>query len=272
MRWLAALPLVATLLAPTIARAEPKAVLHVVQRGETLSSIAKRFDTNVSSICRWNGIKRNAMLAPGRKIGVPLPPGSHAAAVNASGDTHDAQSDARTAGKTWRDYIRLPRNPGTITLKGYDGTFSGHVLASDGSVEPDAYAAINALMAPGHDPGDAVINRDLIKLMVQVSDIFGGRPLELVSGYRPGHHSRHAFGAAMDFRIEGVPNWALRDYALTLDKVGVGYYPNSTHVHLDVRERKTTWVDLSRPGQRAHYVKPSRSAKASKRRSRNRKR
>jgi hypothetical protein len=35
--------------------------------------------------------------------------------------------------------------------------------------------------------------------------------------------------------------------------IGVGYYPNSTFVHLDVRERSTLWVDYSGPGQTPCY-------------------
>ena len=95
----------------------------------------------------------------------------------------------------------------------------------------------------------------LLKLLAKASDTFGGRTLYVVSGYRPGRRSRHAKAQAVDFRIEGVPNWALRDYCLTFDRVGVGYYPNSTFVHLDVRERKTSWTDLSRPGQRSRYLR-----------------
>jgi hypothetical protein len=46
-----------------------------------------------------------------------------------------------------------------------------------------------------------------------------------------------------------VPNAALRDYLRTLPNVGVGYYPNSTHVHLDVREASAYWVDEAGPGE-----------------------
>ena len=47
----------------------------------------------------------------------------------------------------------------------------------------------------------------------------------------------------------------LRDYLRkTFDKVGVGYYPNSTFVHLDVRkDRSAFWIDYSGPGERAVY-------------------
>jgi uncharacterized protein YcbK (DUF882 family) len=79
----------------------------------------------------------------------------------------------------------------------------------------------------------------------------------VVSGFREKSHakqSHHKKGEALDFSIDGVPNWALRDYLRTLDHTGVGYYPNSSFVHVDVRARGAYWVDLSRPGAPPRYV------------------
>ena len=100
----------------------------------------------------------------------------------------------------------------------------------------------------------------LIRVLTQISDHFGGREISILSGYRPpgGHtqrESRHVSGRAMDIRIRGVPNRALRDYARTLNRVGVGYYPNSTFVHVDVRERSAYWVDRSGRGEAPDYVR-----------------
>ena len=56
----------------------------------------------------------------------------------------------------------------------------------------------------------------------------------MVSGYRhpdvaKNPHSPHMKGLACDFRVEGVKTTELRDYLRrTFDKVGVGYYPNSS--------------------------------------------
>jgi len=52
-----------------------------------------------------------------------------------------------------------------------------------------------------------------------------------------------------------VPNTELRDYLRgNLKKVGVGYYPNSSFVHLDVRkDRSAFWIDYSGPGERSVY-------------------
>ncbi|MGH7328661.1 MAG: DUF882 domain-containing protein, partial [Polyangiaceae bacterium] len=70
-------------------------------------------------------------------------------------------------------------------------------------------------------------------------------------------HSNHNLGRAMDFRVEGVPNEALRDYCRTLKNVGVGYYPNSTFVHLDVRTTPAYWIDFSKPGEPPRYNSPN---------------
>jgi hypothetical protein len=76
-------------------------------------------------------------------------------------------------------------------------------------------------------------------------------------------------GRAVDFRIIGVPNEALRDYLRTFPNVGVGYYPNSTFVHFDARDAPAYWVDYSRPGQPPQYRR-SRARRAVARRGKRR--
>ena len=56
-------------------------------------------------------------------------------------------------------------------------------------------------------------------------------------------------GKAVDFRVTGVPNEVVRDFCRTLKNTGCGYYPNSTFVHLDVRESSAFWIDYSKPGE-----------------------
>jgi len=70
-------------------------------------------------------------------------------------------------------------------------------------------------------------------------------------------------GQAFDFSVPGVPNEALRDFLRTMPDVGVGYYPNSTHVHLDVREKPCYWVDYSTPGAHPMYAWDRRVARMS---------
>ena len=100
----------------------------------------------------------------------------------------------------------------------------------------------------------------LMKLLFTTGHHWPGRRLEVVSGYRhpdvaKNPHSPHMKGLACDFRVEGVKTAELRDYLRhSFDKVGVGYYPNSSFVHLDVRkDRSAFWIDYSGPGERAIY-------------------
>ncbi len=78
-----------------------------------------------------------------------------------------------------------------------------------------------------------------------------GRPdgeIDIVCGYRTpwsnqwlhdhGHgvaeHSQHMEAKAIDIRVPGVAAAEVRDAALALQRGGVGYYPESNFVHVDV--------------------------------------
>jgi murein DD-endopeptidase MepM/ murein hydrolase activator NlpD len=41
---------------------------HVVRSGDTLSSIARRYGTSVSALCRMNGIKQTTIIRPGQRL------------------------------------------------------------------------------------------------------------------------------------------------------------------------------------------------------------
>jgi len=100
----------------------------------------------------------------------------------------------------------------------------------------------------------------LVGVLASVANRFSAKRIEIVSGYRnptvaKNPRSPHMKGLACDFRVDGVKAAELRDYLRkTFEKVGVGYYPNSTFVHVDVRkERSAFWIDYSGPGERAVY-------------------
>lgn len=107
----------------------------------------------------------------------------------------------------------------------------------------------------------------LARVIYQVSKHFDWKRVVVVAGYRAPRVARrkgnpkspHKKGVACDFRIEGVSNEELRDFERTLPHVGVGYYPNSEFVHLDVDPSRSKhsafWIDYSGPGQRARYAK-----------------
>jgi uncharacterized protein YcbK (DUF882 family) len=109
---------------------------------------------------------------------------------------------------------------------------------------------------------DHPIDARLVTLVATVSDHFGGREVNVVSGFRPysptqySRHSNHNEGRAIDFSIKGIANETVRDFCRTLHNVGVGYYPNSLFVHLDVRDSNAYWVDYAAPGQAPRYRAP----------------
>jgi hypothetical protein len=54
----------------------------------------------------------------------------------------------------------------------------------------------------------------------------------------------------MDIVVPGVSDADLASFARELGYVGVGIYPTSGFVHVDVRDRSYFWVDASAPGRR----------------------
>jgi len=100
------------------------------------------------------------------------------------------------------------------------------------------------------------------RLLVVLYDLwlhFGQPQVSVFSGHRPQvvarlKTSRHVTGHAIDFNFDAISNVRVRKYLLKhYPQVGVGFYPNSFHVHLDVRPKKTFWIDYGSPGEAAMY-------------------
>lgn len=93
----------------------------------------------------------------------------------------------------------------------------------------------------------------VLDLVYRVAVHFGAPEVRIISGYRtphPGTHSNHGKGRAIDVVIPGATDEEVAHFARAQGFVGVGVYPTSGFVHLDVRERSYFWVDYSGPGQR----------------------
>jgi uncharacterized protein YcbK (DUF882 family) len=67
-------------------------------------------------------------------------------------------------------------------------------------------------------------------------------------------HSQHMLAKAIDIRVPGVSTARLRDAARSLDAGGVGYYPRSRFVHVDVGPVRT-WSFGAGPGGRMHRAR-----------------
>jgi uncharacterized protein YcbK (DUF882 family) len=67
-------------------------------------------------------------------------------------------------------------------------------------------------------------------------------------------HSQHMEGHAIDLRVPGVSTARVRNAALSLHAGGVGYYPVSQFVHVDVGPVRQWAFGAAprRPGRRAH--------------------
>lgn len=101
-----------------------------------------------------------------------------------------------------------------------------------------------------HRTGELVpMRRELFDLMYGLAVDAGVDPrYELVSGYRSpatnamlaattggvSARSLHMEGLAVDVRLSGFPTARLRDLALAKQAGGVGFYPKSDFVHLDL--------------------------------------
>jgi uncharacterized protein YcbK (DUF882 family) len=102
-----------------------------------------------------------------------------------------------------------------------------------------------------HRTGDVIqLDRRVFDLLHDLT-VAVGRPeneIDIICGYRTpwsneflrrttqgvASHSLHMQGEAIDIRMPGVSISKLRDVALTLGRGGVGYYPESRFVHVDV--------------------------------------
>jgi LysM repeat protein/uncharacterized protein YcbK (DUF882 family) len=208
---------------------------HKVEPGQRLGSIAKRYGVTVEALCSANGIKPSTTLKPGQVLTLP--------------GTNDQEPRSRRAEESPLKAVS-PDRAGYLEIYNYNARWRGRVVDRKGKLSPAAVSNISRLLgATGERPR---LDQRLIRLLVQVSDAFGGRPIRIVSGYRTAsfyEDSRHKLSRAVDFSIPGVSNTTLRDYLRRFSNVGVGYYPNSSFVHLDVREGAAYWVDYAGPGE-----------------------
>jgi len=218
-----------------------------VNQGQTLWSVARRHQCTVEALASANGITASTNLRPGMRLVLP----GHKPGPSGTKPGKD------TGGRSWG----TPKRGGQLVLfrvaTGQNLTLT--MVDRRGRVRAESSRQLSRFLRPRNSKKTKVPNARLLGLLAQISDHFGGRKIHVISGYRMAggnthHESRHVAAAAIDFRIEGVPNRTLRDYLRHFDDVGVGYYPNSTFIHFDVRPKNAYWVDLSSPGQRAAYV------------------
>lgn len=219
-----------------VLRVPPKGVVYVYP-GQTLTGIAQLNKVSVKALAKENGIKPDATLRVGQRIELP----GYSASAKAT--------KARNAMLNGMVTLERPASQETLRVRLFD---------TAGKPDPKARARLARFLRDRETDEEKRPHTRLMRVLASLADHFNGRTIIVVSAYRSegDDTSRHASGQAVDIRVEGVPNETLRDYCLTLQRVGVGYYPRSSFIHIDVRDREVYWVDWSRPGEPPLYLPP----------------
>jgi uncharacterized protein YcbK (DUF882 family) len=123
------------------------------------------------------------------------------------------------------------------------------VYWEDGRYVPDALAAVNRVLRDFRTGDQHMMDPGLLDLLDTLhGKVESKAPFQVISGYRSprtnamlhGHSdgvaskSLHMQGMAMDIRVEGVALDHLHKAALDIGRGGVGFYPTSNFVHVDV--------------------------------------
>lgn len=127
-------------------------------------------------------------------------------------------------------------------------TFSD-VYFEGGRYVPQALAAAMRVLRDWRNGEEHVMDPRLFDALHSIQGKLGtAKPFQIISGYRSpktnamlhakskgvASNSQHTQGKAVDVRIEGVELRNLQKAALSLQAGGVGYYPVSDFVHVDV--------------------------------------
>ncbi len=117
-----------------------------------------------------------------------------------------------------------------------------------GRYVPDALAAVNKVLRDFRTGDEHPMDPRLLDLLSAVHGRVEKGPFQVISGYRSpktnamlhersegvASKSLHMEGMAIDVRVEGVALDHLHRAALDLGRGGVGLYPTSDFVHMDV--------------------------------------
>ncbi|MDP3385440.1 MAG: YcbK family protein [Phenylobacterium sp.] len=140
-----------------------------------------------------------------------------------------------------------PRNLSVLNL--HTGERLAATYWEAGAYVKDALAGL-ARVLRDHRTGEThAMAPGLLDLVANLQADFGAQPVQVISAYRSprtnealrqsggggvAKRSLHMDGLAMDIRMPGVDLARLRDAAWGLQAGGVGYYPGSDFVHVDV--------------------------------------
>ena len=269
--------------------AESRSLVPVVSTVE-LEQNAGGFDANAEpsaaaqralqngALQNGNGKSKGGKAANGSKAAI----GSKAKVVNSAGATPGtSKKPAAAASKKQRRFERQPPasyvrmrdswhasidRPGELPTPPPEvRVFPPLVLApvnggeqvtavpetAEGGFSTESQREIARVLSPGRRGSPHPIAPHLLDLLYRAMRHFDAPLVHVISGFRADRAgSRHTQGRAIDFVLPGVSNEELASYVQQFGFVGVGIYPNSGFVHLDVRPASYFWIDESLPDER----------------------
>jgi uncharacterized protein YcbK (DUF882 family) len=131
----------------------------------------------------------------------------------------------------------------------HTGDSFNEVFYADGQYMPDALAEAMRVLRDWRNGEEHPMDPRLFDTLHEINArLDTTSPFQVISGYRSpatnamlharssgvAEHSQHVLGKACDVRVEGVTLRHLRNAALDVGAGGVGYYPVSNFVHVDV--------------------------------------
>jgi uncharacterized protein YcbK (DUF882 family) len=140
----------------------------------------------------------------------------------------------------------------------HTGDSFNEVYWANGQYVPGALAEAMRVMRDWRDGREHPMDPRLFDALHAINTrLETSQPFQLISGYRSPHtnamlharssgvaeKSQHTLGKASDVRVQGVDLRHLRKAALDVGAGGVGYYPVSNFVHVDVA-RVRQWVGV----------------------------
>lgn len=154
-------------------------------------------------------------------------------------ETADAQS-----------FVRKPAGEqGRFLIESVNNAEQAEVVLDLGSgeVEAGSYRRLRRLMRCLRTSAETPLDPRLVELLFRIAKRTRQKVL-LVSGFRAPMFSMadlsyHTRGMAADIRIPGMTPLMLRDLVQSMGVKGVGYYPTSQFVHIDVRDERQYWTD-----------------------------
>lgn len=140
-------------------------------------------------------------------------------------------------------------------------THTGEMLKEpywqQGKYIPGGVRRINYLLRDHRSNEVRAIRLSVLDLLFQLQELLDyHKPFDVISGYRSAKtnaklrrmgcsgvakNSYHIKGMAVDVRFRGLSLLRARKAACFLGKGGVGYYPSSKFIHMDVRGHLKQW-------------------------------